>query len=948
MERGGCCKIQLIDQDREFNERGLANFMRTTYFLNSGFSYSIVAILGPQGSGKSTLMNHLFGTNFVEMDAYQGRSQTTKGIWIAKSRSDIGTFTIAMDLEGSDSRERGEDDTAFEKQSALFALATADIVLINMWFHDIGREKAANYPLLKTVFQVMMRLFSPRKQTLFFVIRDPSAKTPSSRVVEDLRKDILKIWDGIAKPEPHESAPIGKFFELEFFCLPSYEEKEEQFKEKVAVLKQRISGLVGDKREVNIPASDFSLSVQKDIHASDFSLSVQKKWKDIKENKDLDLPAHTVMVANFRCEQIANEKLKRLASDKFWLALKEDVQRGPVPGLGEKLNDIVRTYISEYEKETVHYDGRVRAAKRQQLKSKAFNVVHVAYATNLGHLRTKILDRFKTTLIDSLNKGKGFAESVSTCEEDCMREFDREYKDAAIREANWDTSKIEEKLRSDVKAHTLSVLTTKLSELEANFKSTNVNHSNEATVAVATIGLVTAAVSTTVAVTMPHVAVGVGLAMGAVKVASDQGDYRPQIPPGLEWLEEHPVESSLWYQICGDGCRQRKGIWIAECSGMETFTIAMDLEGTDSRERGEDDAAFEKQSALLALATANIVWAEVAKPETHTSTPQSEFFNVEFAALSSYEEKEEQFKEQVDQLRLQISNAISPGILPGDGEGVVPASGFCYSMQKIWKTIKENKNLDLPAHKVMVATFRCEEIAKEKLKLFTSDEDWVSMEKEVQDGPVSGFGEKVSSILGFYLLKYDEESIFFDTGVRKEKRQLFELSAFDGSKVSFLVVYRAYGTMLGHLSSRALESFKSRWKQSLSNGKGWAASVHTCTESCMLEFDKGCEDAAIRQASWDSSDVREKLCHEIETYVSSVKSSSLSEMLAKYEAEIRMHVRHRTGIAISKFSDAVGSFDLDGSTIDRKKRCLSEFARNLVERKAREEVGKVLFRMKDR
>jgi len=30
-----------------------------------------------------------------------------------------------------------------------------------------------------------------------------------------------------------------------------------------------------------------------------------------------------------------------------------------------------------------------------------------------------------------------------------------------------------------------------------------------------------------------------------------------------------------------------KGIWMARCVGIEPFTIAMDLEGTDGRERGE-------------------------------------------------------------------------------------------------------------------------------------------------------------------------------------------------------------------------------------------------------------------------------------------------------------------------------------------------------------------------
>jgi len=62
--------------------------------------------------------------------------------------------TLVMDLEGSDGRERGEDDTSFERQSALFALAVADVLLINMWAKDVGRETGAGKPLLKTIFQV--------------------------------------------------------------------------------------------------------------------------------------------------------------------------------------------------------------------------------------------------------------------------------------------------------------------------------------------------------------------------------------------------------------------------------------------------------------------------------------------------------------------------------------------------------------------------------------------------------------------------------------------------------------------------------------------------------------------------------------------------------------------------------------------------------------------------
>lgn len=64
--------------------------------------------------------------------------------------------------QGTDGRERGEDDTAFEKQSALFAMAAADVLLVNMWCHDIGRESGAGKPLLKIVFQARIQTNRPR------------------------------------------------------------------------------------------------------------------------------------------------------------------------------------------------------------------------------------------------------------------------------------------------------------------------------------------------------------------------------------------------------------------------------------------------------------------------------------------------------------------------------------------------------------------------------------------------------------------------------------------------------------------------------------------------------------------------------------------------------------------------------------------------------------------
>ncbi|KAL2243237.1 protein ROOT HAIR DEFECTIVE 3 homolog 1 [Sesamum indicum] len=455
-----CCSTHLIDGDGNFNAVGIDKFMKEVKLAECGLSYAVVAIMGPQSSGKSTLLNNLFGTNFREMDAFKGRSQTTKGIWMAHCVG-IEPCTLVMDLEGTDGRERGEDDTAFEKQSALFALAVSDIVLINMWCHDIGREQAANKPLLKTVFQVMMRLFSPRKTTLMFVIRDKT-RTPLENLEPVLREDIQKIWDSVPKPEAHRETPLSEFFNVQVVALSSFEEKEEQFREQVAGLRQRFfhsiapGGLAGDRRGV--------------VPASGFSFSAEQIWKVIKENKDLDLPAHKVMVATVRCEEIANEKFSSFIGNEEWRELEETVETKPVPGFGKKLSSILDVCLSEYDAEATYFDEGVRSSKRKQLEEKLLQLVQPAYQFMLGHIRSGTLDKFKEAFDRALNEGKGFAAAARDCTEYFMSQFDEASAGADIDQANWDSSKVRDKLRRDIDAHITAVRAAKLSELTATYE----------------------------------------------------------------------------------------------------------------------------------------------------------------------------------------------------------------------------------------------------------------------------------------------------------------------------------------------------------------------------------------------------------------------------------------------------------------------------------------------
>ena len=174
--------IQVINEDQDFkygsSENGnsqfvanhlcspiLPNYLSFEKVAQAGFNYHLISVFGSQSTGKSTLLNHLFGTQFGVMSE-DDRRQTTKGIWMSKNKKGhvtgeqrkMADNILVMDVEGTDGRERGEDQD-FERKSALFALATSEVLIVNIWEHQVGLYQGANMGLLKTVFEVNLDLF---------------------------------------------------------------------------------------------------------------------------------------------------------------------------------------------------------------------------------------------------------------------------------------------------------------------------------------------------------------------------------------------------------------------------------------------------------------------------------------------------------------------------------------------------------------------------------------------------------------------------------------------------------------------------------------------------------------------------------------------------------------------------------------------------------------------
>ena len=151
-----------------------------------------------------------------------GRSQTTKGIWMDKSKE--GNILV-FDIEGTDSKERGEQRMTFEQTTSLFALAIADVLLINMWTNDIGRYGASND--------------QKSSKKLLFLLRDFDKKQNFERIRGTLEADLNRIWSEIYKPDKYIDTKPSDFFQFEYCCMPHKNYQEDEFFAKAKELKER-------------------------------------------------------------------------------------------------------------------------------------------------------------------------------------------------------------------------------------------------------------------------------------------------------------------------------------------------------------------------------------------------------------------------------------------------------------------------------------------------------------------------------------------------------------------------------------------------------------------------------------------------------------------------------------------------------------------------------------
>ena len=397
--------------------------------------------------------------------AESDRRQTTKGIWLAENKSaakGMADNILVMDVEGTDGRERGEDQD-FERKSSLFALATSEVLMVNIWEHQVGLYQGANMGLLKTVFEVNLQLFlkdqkSKSRSLLYFVVRDFLGTTPLQNLRNTLMQDLARIWTGLSKPKGLEKSSIDDYFDFAFTALPHKLYQPDQFKAEVTKMAIRFREGHRDRRRDALlgefEGGVFLPEYHRRIPADGFSHYAESVWDQIANNKDLDLPTQQELLAQFRCDEIMREVMVAFDEAIAPLETKQaDATRMGRPevlvGLGAAMKGARGTTVKNFETEAGRYHKGVYQRKQTELESKIDARLKALFAGQLSAAHKDGVQQFSDAVGGAVKAGQkrgasyDFAEIVKEQKKIALDKFQVCGREASIEGLAWSNYKQE-------------------------------------------------------------------------------------------------------------------------------------------------------------------------------------------------------------------------------------------------------------------------------------------------------------------------------------------------------------------------------------------------------------------------------------------------------------------------------------------------------------------------
>lgn len=390
--------VQVVNSDGEFSDS--QEWFSEDSDLGAEV-LTVVAVLGPQASGKSTLCNAAFGANFDVAERGKVGSATTKGISAAKAES--SPTTLILDIEGCDSRSRGRGGKAFQARCAALAASLADVIVLNIWYHDIGRLDATGYGLLESIFNEAVKASSDYdsfKSALVFAVRDTDDDVGADQLKDLLMSDAEELWQSYST-----DASMCDFFDVIVVPFPHMRHREDEFRTMCSSFGARIADpkssdyLIETPYSKGIPADScvvFARGVWESLSTSSGrGASQSAAGGDSISARDVE-GADESLIAAYRCNEAFSEALQ-IASDKTD-AFRQPLDDGDkVDGLGQKMEEVMNEALQCYDDGAEEFaDEPIHSRKRRELSSILDTSLHALFLKQIQLLRENALAHFKS------------------------------------------------------------------------------------------------------------------------------------------------------------------------------------------------------------------------------------------------------------------------------------------------------------------------------------------------------------------------------------------------------------------------------------------------------------------------------------------------------------------------------------------------------------------------
>ncbi|EDO06068.1 Root hair defective 3 GTP-binding protein (RHD3) family protein [Babesia bovis T2Bo] len=375
---------EFIDYNCDINN-GFNDLLKSQKFDKLGFNYNVLSILGCQSSGKSSLLNSVFGLDFDVMNTKLGHSQTTKGLWgalVIPKDTGSGNVTIVIDVEGTDSRERGEGRLTFEHRSALLCLAISDCVVINLWYHSLGNLTGSNYGLLKTVVEANLELAEASENTLAsgdyktvlcFCIRDwfpelAPLETVRQKVVNEY---MLGIWNDINKPDKFKNSKLEDIFRFELYGFNHALVHPDEFAKDSSRFRLAWATSISPK------------SYSRAVPSDGFFYYASNILQTVKDQSHLDIPNQREMLANFRCQEIKGGVLDEMVPSIS--SMLTDAQSGVMDDFQHRAVELVDVAVGKYLELASRYDKTTSNKIGNELVISVFSKLQPVFDAIISH-----------------------------------------------------------------------------------------------------------------------------------------------------------------------------------------------------------------------------------------------------------------------------------------------------------------------------------------------------------------------------------------------------------------------------------------------------------------------------------------------------------------------------------------------------------------------------------